>query len=130
MVNDLADAAWPGKLVGWIAAATQPSMIRAMWPFRPEKSRTADDLLSEAIRAASARWLAFREEAGLPANLSLRDQIAYFARPLRDELGRAFPRLAAADDQILLLVIANGIEGSGTHSRGQIERQLGIVLPP
>jgi hypothetical protein len=101
-----------------------------MWPFRRKTIQTADEMLSAAIRATSGHWLAFSAGGSVPANLNLRDQIAYFARPLREELAKAFPQLAEADDQILLLVIAKGIEGSGTHSRGQIERQLGIVLPP
>lgn len=101
-----------------------------MWPFRRSRTDTTDQAIDDAIGWASLRWTAFHATGGVPANLSLRDQIAYFAAPLRSDLPRAFPRLAGANDQILLLIIAKAIQHSGTHERGQIERQLGILLPP
>jgi len=65
----------------------------------------------------------------LPANIHIRDRIAFFSPEFRVSLTRSFPLLAGAADEILLLIIARGVEKSGTHDRRHIERGLGIILP-
>jgi hypothetical protein len=99
-----------------------------MWPF----TRPTDDIdaaVADAIPLAAERWRAFGETSGLAPNIHLRDRIAFFAADFRPVLYAAFPLLADAPPELLLLIIAEGIAASGSHSREQIELQLGIVLP-
>jgi hypothetical protein len=59
----------------------------------------------------------------------LRDRISLFARALDQSLHGHFPALIAAPEQVILLIIAKGVEQSGLLARGEIEQELGIILP-
>lgn len=103
-----------------------------MWPFRTDSAKRQDDpskTIDDAILFTAQRWCAFSRALALPADLSLRDRIAMFARSLDQSLHGRFPALISAPEQVLLLIIAKGIEQSGLLARGEIERELGIILP-
>ncbi|MBO9375342.1 hypothetical protein GG804_01035 [Sphingomonas histidinilytica] len=103
-----------------------------MWPFR-RKTRSRDDDASATIDAAilftAQRWCAFSRSVALPAEMTLRDRISIFARALDESLHGHFPTLVSAPEQVILLIIAKGVEQSGLLARGEIERELGIILP-
>ena len=103
-----------------------------MWPFRKKAPAggTALDIIDEAITFAAERWLSFSLSVAMPASAGLRDRIGLFARSLERSLHRRFPALAAAPDEVIVLIVAQGVEQSGAVPRGDIERALGIVLPP
>jgi len=100
-----------------------------MWPFARRPGLTLDQAIEAAVPYAAQAWARFRDTTGLPANLHLRDQIAYFARDFVGDLERTFPALRSAPNELLLLIIAQGIEVSGHAPRRRIELQLGISLP-
>lgn len=89
---------------------------------------STDRILELAIAYASEDWPQF--EATVPANLHLRDKVTFFAQRVRPALVARFPEMIAATEQVMLLVLAKGIEQSGSVPRRRIERDLGILLPP
>jgi hypothetical protein len=99
-----------------------------MWPFTRNADAGEDDH-DRAVRFAAERWAAFSTMSGVPANIHLRDRIAFFAADFVAELTRRFPALRAAPDEVMLLIIAEGVAASGLETRRRIELQLGIVLP-
>jgi hypothetical protein len=88
----------------------------------------AEKDIEEAIHLAADHWKKF--SSSVPPNLNLRDQVTFFAQPFRKALLAQCPDLRVADDQVLLLVLAEGIARSGTVKRDAVERALGIILPP
>lgn len=100
-----------------------------MWPFRRGAPPTIASAITQAAGFAAECWSRFTETSGLPRNINLRDRVSYFAADFRRELDRRYPLLRSAPEEIVLLVIAQGIERSGSDSRRLIELQLGIVLP-
>lgn len=103
-----------------------------MWPFRPKAAAATDDApatIDEAILFTAHRWCVFSGSVALPPEISLRERIGLFARAVDASLHGRFPSLAAAPDQVMLLIIAKGVEQSGLLARGEIERELGIILP-
>ena len=88
----------------------------------------ADRMLDDAIDFAAEAWPSF--DATLPPNIQLRDKLTFFAQRILPTLKARFPDMAAATDQVMLLVLARGIEQSGRVPRHRIERDLGILLPP
>jgi hypothetical protein len=103
-----------------------------MWPFRKKRSPQADTtaIIDEAIVFAAERWRAFSHSVPVRAGDGLRERIGMFARTLEKSLHARHPKLAAAPDEVIVLIIAKGVEQSGTVPRGEIERALGILLPP
>jgi hypothetical protein len=107
-------------------------MFLIMWPFRsstPPRDN-ASATIDAAILFTAQRWCAFSRSVALPADMGLRDRISMFARALNQSLHGRFPALIAAPEQVILLIIAKGVEQSGLLARGEIERELGIILPP
>lgn len=88
------------------------------------------DVIDQAIMFAAERWLSFSLSVAISPGAGLRDRIGLFARSLERSLHRRFPSLAAAPDEVIVLIVAKGVEQSGAVPRGDIERALGIVLPP
>ena len=104
-----------------------------MWPFRKSNASRSGNALATIDRAidfAAQRWLSFSATVALPPDMPLRDRIALFARSLDASLHGRFPTLAAAPEQVMLLIIAKGVQQSGAVPRREIERELGILLPP
>lgn len=99
-----------------------------MWPFTRKRS-PEEQAIDRATELAAAAWLHFCDISPLPANIHIRDRIAFFLPDFRVSLSRRFPTLAGAADEIVLLIIARGVEKSGTYDRRHIERGLGIILP-
>jgi len=102
-----------------------------MWPFRAKTASPggAHATIDEAILFVAHRWSIFSQSVDLPSETGLRERIGLFARSVDRSLHDRFPSLAAASDQVMLLIIAKGIEQSGLLARGEIERELGIILP-
>ena len=100
-----------------------------MWPFTRKRHDSGQDGIDRATRFACDCWRMFETGGGLPVNLHLRDRISFFAADFRSAMLGQYPDMATAPDEVLLLIICKGIEQSGSHSRAQIERQLGISLP-
>ena len=101
-----------------------------MWTFLRRPAPTLDRAMDEAVSFAAKEWLHFRNKGGIPANIHLRDQVAFFAPDFVAKLGRHFPALRNAPNELILLLIAQGIEASGFQVRRKIELSLGITLPP
>lgn len=103
-----------------------------MWPFRkksPAGSNPAE-IIDEAIGFAAQRWLPFSLSVAMPPGADLHYRIGLFARSIESSLHRRFPALATAPAEVIVLIVAKGVEQSGAVSRGDIERELGILLPP
>lgn len=103
-----------------------------MWPFR-KKRPDGDDvgaIIDRAIAFAAERWLIFTRAVVLDPETALRDRIGIFARSIDASLHARFPALVAAPDEVMLLIVAKGVEQSGTVTRSEVERALGILLPP
>lgn len=103
-----------------------------MWPFRksPRADQEALVIIDEAIAFVAGRWIIFSRAVPMSPDTGLRERIGLFARSLEASLHARHPTLVVAADEVILLIVAKGIEQSGTVSRGEIERALGILLPP
>lgn len=103
-----------------------------MWPFdkKPRRDHQALVIIDEAIDFVAERWIFFNRSVPVSHGSVLRERIAMFARSIEKSLHMRHPALAAAPDEVMLLIIAKGVEQSGAVSRGEIERSLGILLPP
>lgn len=103
-----------------------------MWPFKKKPARRTDALaiIDEAIAFAAERWHFFSRSVAVTPGTGLRERIGLFARSLEPSLHARHPALAAAPEEVMLLIVAKGVEQSGAVSRGEIERALGILLPP
>lgn len=100
-----------------------------MWPFTRRKDKAIDTAVSQAISLAASEWQAFCATSGMASNINLRDRVPFFAGDFRRKMIERFPELKFAPEQLVLLIIAQGINLSGLEARGMIELQLGIVLP-
>ncbi len=90
----------------------------------------AGDMLELAIAATAKAWTEWSSTACAPANLNVRDRIALFVPTYKAQLFADLPALRTADDQVLLLILAEGVAQSGTDPRDRTEESLGISLPP
>lgn len=100
-----------------------------MWPFTRKKDTTIDAAVSQAIKLAASEWQAFCATSGMASNINLRDRVPFFAGDFRRKMIERLPMLKFAPEQLVLLIIAEGIDQSGLETRSMIELQLGIVLP-
>lgn len=104
-----------------------------MWPLGKKRGNGGADALAtidEAIDFVAQRWLVFSNAVPVRPETRLRDRIALFARSVDASLHQRFPALAAASEPVILMIIAKGVEQSGRVARDEIERELGILLPP
>ncbi|KRB81142.1 hypothetical protein ASE00_14095 [Sphingomonas sp. Root710] len=103
-----------------------------MWPFRKRipAGASAVEIIDEAIDFAAQRWLSFSLSVAVPPGAGLRYRIGLFARSIESSLHRRFPPLTTAPAEVIVLIVAKGVERSGAVPRGDIERELGILLPP
>src|SRR6478736_6153707 len=99
-----------------------------MWTFLRRPAATLDRAMDEAVSFAAKEWITFRNTGRIPANIHLRDQVAFFAPDFVAKLARRFPSLRNAPNELILLLIAQGIEASGSLARRKIELSLGIIL--
>ena len=108
------------------------SAAGTMWPFKKKRTRQADTtaIIDEAIHFAAERWHAFSRSVPVRPGSGLRERIGLFARSLEKSLHSRHPELVAAPDEVIVMIVAKGVEQSGTVPRDQIERELGILLPP
>lgn len=88
------------------------------------------DHLDQAIALAAAEWRKSADEGSVPQNINLQDQCRIFARNFLPKLWAKIPPLRSANDQVRLLIIAEGLAQSLLVDRVRVERELGIILPP
>ena len=102
-----------------------------MFGFGKKKSKADATLsvLDDAIRFATDRWLYFCEKLPFKEDVGLAERIAAFSVPFNEGAKNNFPPLREAPDAVLFLIVAKGVEASGTHTRAQIEEALGFQLP-
>lgn len=101
-----------------------------MFGFRKRRSKAdaAFAVMDEAIALAADKWQFFCDKLPFRDDVELVDRIASFSVPF-SEGARTLPALKDAPEALLLLIVAKGIERSGTHSRTQFEQALGVSLP-
>lgn len=117
-------SASPDNRVEYGRAIADARWIDHSRPMRP------DEVLDDAIAFAANQWKVSQANGSIPANGNLSDRVTLFAGPLKKSLFANFPRLRAANDQVLLFVVAEGIARSGAVEREALEKALGIILPP
>ena len=101
-----------------------------MWPFK--KKTSADkiiDVMDDIISHVAAKWTFFRKTLPFKDGVGLDEQIAMFSVPMKEGLNNTFPVIKDSPDALFMLLIAKGIEQSGTHSKEQLEQALGAPLP-
>ena len=86
-------------------------------------------ILEEATSFVAAEWPNLELKHSIAPNIHLRDRITLIAPEARKLVLASFPELHAADDQVMLLVIADGVARSGIVERVDVESALGIILP-
>ncbi|WP_298671317.1 hypothetical protein [uncultured Sphingomonas sp.] len=96
---------------------------------KQSKADAAIAVMPQAIEAASEKWRFFCEKLVFKAEVPLADRIASFTVPFFQGARQNIPALKEAPDAVLLLIVAKGIERSGTHTKAQIEQALGTRLP-
>lgn len=102
-----------------------------MFGFRKKQSKAdaALAVMDDAIGMAAEKWRYSCEKLPHRADLPLVDRIASFLIPFSEGARASIPAFKDAPDAVLLIMVAKGIERSGTHTRAQIEDALGIPLP-
>ena len=102
-----------------------------VWPFRRPKSAAdaAFLVIEDAIAHAAEQWSLLCDALPLNEHVPLADRVAAFRPPLESGLAQRFPALIGGGPSLMLIVIALGIEQSGTHSRVDLERALLLQLP-
>jgi hypothetical protein len=95
---------------------------------RKSKADAAIAVMDEAIGLAADKWRFFCEKMPFRDDVGLVDRIAAFNVPFSEGARKNFPALKDAPDAVLLLIVAKGVERSGTHTRSQIEQALGVLL--
>ena len=108
---------------------TPKGTLSLMWPFKRRSRGQIDDAVRDAVRLAARQWVRFEETSGVPTNIHLRDRLAYFAPDFQMVLAEHLPILRTAPEELVLLIIAEGIVASGAVSPRKVEIQLGIILP-
>lgn len=102
-----------------------------MWPFKKKKS-DADAVIAvmgEAISFASEKWIYFNTTVAFKNDVPLKEIIAIFLVPVTEGLKNKFVALRNAPDTIFFLIVALGIQKSGTHTKSDIESVFGAQLP-
>ena len=102
-----------------------------MWRFKKAKSRAdeAIEVLPTLIENAAGKWRDFDEAFKFKDGVSLANRIWLFMTPFSEGVREHVPAMKDAPDGLLLLIVAKGVEQSGTHSRAEIEEALGVSLP-
>jgi hypothetical protein len=96
---------------------------------RQSKADAAVAVLDDAIHLAAERWQFFCDKLAFRESVGLADRITAFMVPFAEGAGKTFPALQNAPEGVILMIVAKGVERSGTHSRAEIERALGLPLP-
>lgn len=86
-----------------------------VWPFKKKfKADAVIEVLDSSIKFAADKWLYFTKASPFKDDIGLRDKVIMFMPPVGEGLRNNFPALREANDAILLMIIAKGIERSGT----------------
>jgi len=85
--------------------------------------------MDDTITHAADKWRYFCDNVPYRTEVGLADRIGAFSVPFNEGARKHIPELQNAPDGLLLMIIALGVEKSGTHSRIEIERALGVSLP-
>lgn len=101
--------------------------------FRKNKEGSSADeiiaVMDDAIQFAAEKWTYFTEALPFKDSVTLQDKIIGFVPPATEGLKNKFPALQDAPNPVYMLIIAKGVELSGTHSKEEIENALGVPLP-
>lgn len=81
-----------------------------------------DQVLDDAIAATADAWRDAAADGSIPGNINLRDRVTLFAPRMKKTLFKLYPQLRSAGDQVLLLVVAEGIAQSGSVPRETLEK--------
>jgi hypothetical protein len=102
-----------------------------MWPFRRKSADTEKVIavLDDTINIVAQKWRHFSTTLVFKEDVPLQERIAAFSFPMFEGIRKNVPELRKSPDAFLLIVVAKGIEKSGTHSRAEIEEALGAALP-
>ena len=96
---------------------------------RESKADAVVAVMDEAVGIAADKWRFFCDKLPFRKDVPLADRIASFMFPFEEGARKRFPALKDAPGTVLLLIVAMGVERSGTHTRAQIEQALGFSLP-
>ena len=86
------------------------------------------DVMDDAIKLVSERWLTFCNSVPCKAEVPLVDRITAFSFPMIEGLRETFPSLRDAPEGAVFIFIVKGIERSGTYPAAEIYDALG--MPP
>lgn len=96
---------------------------------RKGPAEAAIEVMDDTIFIAAEKWLHFCRTIPFKQDVPLADRIAAFAFPFMEGARQNVPALREAPDAFLMLIVAKGVEKSGTHARAEIEEALGVTLP-
>ena len=119
----------PFPLARTIANLTERGTIVFGFGKKKSKADAAIAAMPQAIERAAEKWAYFCETLVFKAEVPLVARIGSFLVPFEEDVRKNMPALRDAPGAVILLVVAKGIERSGTHSRAEIEEALGFPLP-
>ncbi len=101
------------------------------WPVRRRsiEANRLDDVMDEAVAFCAEKWVGYCEVMRFGEDVPLNARIGGFLVSASDGLTRNFPPLRRVPDTVILLIVAHGVEASGTYSRAEIEAALKTKLP-
>ena len=101
-----------------------------MWPFRRKsEADLAIDVMDDVIAHVAEKWRNFQEFFVFKDGVGLEDQVFSFSVPMTEGIRNTFPQLRKSPDAVIFLFMVKGIEKSGTHTRDQLEKALGVEIP-
>ena len=97
---------------------------------KPSQADEAMEVMDDAIQFAAEKWEYYVGVMNFADSVSLYEIIMTFMIPAEEGLKNNFAALQSAPEALSLVIIAMGVERSGTHSKEEIEEALGVPLPP
>ena len=99
-----------------------------MWPFKNKRSTLHERLNADTLEAeelVAQKWLVF-QQLQFAADVTLENRIQLFLEPALDGVVAAKPVVALMPTELVMLVFANGIAKTKTHTALEIQDALGI----
>jgi hypothetical protein len=110
-----------------LSQVSESHLVKPSDNAEPSDADQVIGILPDAIAFASQKWIFFVDEVPL-LDSSLYNKITMFSVPAIEGLKNNFPVLKS-DEALCMMIIAKGIEESGSYSREEIESALGVNLP-
>jgi hypothetical protein len=91
--------------------------------FRRKKSKSdaVIEIYDELVSAAETKWLEYNDVMKFKDNVALKDIVTSFLMIIDEALRKNYKQLEDAPDEVIILIVINGILKSGTHTVEELD---------